>query len=611
MSGGGEQQHCSLNLACTAWVSMKVAVQCKSCFNADLEQARRELQVENEWRAEQEEKMTAALEEHKAAARAKARRHALTIQLKKLKAQLRSKQDERSQLRRRNDETSAAIGSLRANLAAAQKTLSQQKHPSAYYPIFPPAEPMEATLLQQARQERLDQLQKILPLPVCQHKKHDKPRGITIADPGTKDCQHLCIPSELTAESFQRIDRQKVSAALGLLCRLVNFLADLLDVSLPYQLNDNGDLSTVTVRKLGRAAQGAAPKNYFSDPAEAGAAGPDAAQKGRAPLGWLTSLVDVVSTFTEGPHDRPATLDFADEDSDLVQFPLHLPDAADIKHDNSHHAASFFRGLAAVNANIIALLNSHRLHVKSHDTVCMLAESLAAQRVEQPAKKYTFVLAECLASFLSKNTVLVVPLGFPVWRAYAGIRSLPGRIVYSGVYTGLLVTTSAGGASPKMAILYIRFRDKKVIEAKLSVGSPESLRSRSAGVKYKGSVTMRDFSIAPADPADAAGYVLMGAPVETAVTPHLRGQWTRAAAGESGTFVFKMQSVRRLALSPHSRRSDAPKDRPEETASPDTTTKVINADAFARTLTTHFEKKAQGMPRVASDGSDGWEVIDV
>ena len=356
-------RQCTLGVAC-AWGEKGVPKQvCPSCVEGALRSCREAEKVETEWRGEKEAAVARRLEKRRGLEAKRAQRMSLLHERERLARILHGKKLAQRKIHAQHDAAEAALHAAKlptsptASVASATSTTSIAKAKGLK---------RNAENLHWLRHERLKEVRSVFPLKTCEHTKH---HGITV-------CEGLCVPIHVDVDTVQAFSETKLSAGIGVLCHVLKLLSETLAIHLPYEIEENGSLSSISVS--------CAPEG----------------DKGVATL-W-EQIVGVV-----GAVGRPSAK------SDALQhcvFPLFLTSVSDVKE-----RSLFFKGLAILNLNIAALLRGMRVVLARPGSGGLppIQNIIAEDTPHQIT-----LIHDCLVAALDDpNLQMRVPVGYPHLRA--------------------------------------------------------------------------------------------------------------------------------------------------------------------------------------------------
>ena len=321
--------HCSLGVNCHPWWSISpLQYVCKDCLESGMSKLRGKISEEAKWRQMKEGILREAMEARIAESKKRARHESLLREVKEVKKKLQASIERNKHLRALSETVQKNIDSKNNELAALSKKypkkILHEANPWKNKTI-PRIESTNAHKLMNLRRARISDLLSVFPLKSCTHSNHWG--GFVV-------CDSLCIPCVATADSLSAFTCSgvKFSATLGLFSYVVNTIADILDVPLPFATTSMGSSSTVEI---------AEPIVAMSK-------------------GWWDRVVDtVVTQFTVTSSEHAGQFLLDEGSTTYIDAPLWYS-------DRPEHIIPMYRGIAAVNANIITILHSQRVLLQPH-----------------------------------------------------------------------------------------------------------------------------------------------------------------------------------------------------------------------------------------------------
>eukprot|EP01064_Diplonema_japonicum_P037827 TRINITY_DN898_c6_g1_i1.p1 TRINITY_DN898_c6_g1~~TRINITY_DN898_c6_g1_i1.p1 ORF type:complete len:571 (+),score=53.51 TRINITY_DN898_c6_g1_i1:48-1715(+) len=554
-------EHCSLGIACPPFwaVSMHPRLVCKKCLVQDYNTAVRSVEEEESWKAGKWIEASEAVKQREDECRRLGRRERIRKKLEEVRLNLEAKEEEV----RRLQEAIKQERDKKVRLDQEMKKITPCETPKTE----PFQESPNAEKLADERRKRIQEVLSVFPLKPCDHQNH---KGITI-------CGGLCVPVSVTVDTLPAFSECNISAALGMLVFIVRLISEILDVPLPFAMTEAGSFSTISLRSPGTSIKPS----------------------------WWSSIVEVVTHLTVAPSN--SAYDFEPEVCNITTFPLWVAD-----HGNVKHKQGFVQGLSALNFNIITILHAFKVKVKPHRPPTELLRGGPT----------AFTLADCLSKLLYDTaTCNVVPLGYPVWRCFTGNKA--ATTIPSGHYQGTLELES-GNIHVRA---YLQFTDEGTVNGKFHIGSAEAFRHGTLQSQVlSGAHTGASFGFGSNNSGGQTGITLLGKGVGVGSAPELVGKWQLPQTSQKQEdFRLRMLPRTYVELAPQyvldgekvvisPMQSTQPFPSPPE--SPNLSkSKVLNQGALSTPCTSYFGKantgKGSGMPRVASDGSEGWEIVDV
>eukprot|EP01060_Flectonema_neradi_P012681 TRINITY_DN1943_c2_g1_i1.p1 TRINITY_DN1943_c2_g1~~TRINITY_DN1943_c2_g1_i1.p1 ORF type:complete len:434 (+),score=65.15 TRINITY_DN1943_c2_g1_i1:42-1343(+) len=357
--------YCSLGVNCHPWWSISpLQYICKDCVENDLSKLRGKLAEEAKWRQKKEKILKEALEARLVESKKRARHEALLREVDEVRRKLKASEERNKHLREKSESVKEKIKKKNNELLSLANRHPKEALENTNPWLYKKVEHTDSQLslkLMAARQARIGDLLSVFPLKSCSHSNHWG--GFTV-------CDSLCLPCVATADSLGAFTCSGVrySATLGLFSYVVKAIAEILDVPLPFNINSLGSASTIEINE---------PVVAMSK-------------------GWWDRVVDsVVTQFTA--TSSGTTGQFVVNDLAVTQL-----DAPLWYSDKPEHTVPMYRGIAALNANIIAILYSQKVVLQPHRM------ALEPRGVDVP---FDYILVRNLSQ------VLTFPkLGYPNWR---------------------------------------------------------------------------------------------------------------------------------------------------------------------------------------------------
>eukprot|EP01063_Lacrimia_lanifica_P019721 TRINITY_DN27164_c0_g1_i1.p1 TRINITY_DN27164_c0_g1~~TRINITY_DN27164_c0_g1_i1.p1 ORF type:complete len:588 (+),score=176.16 TRINITY_DN27164_c0_g1_i1:141-1904(+) len=582
-------KHCCLGVSCPPeWAkSMHPDVVCHACWTKDVAAVREEVAAEERWRAERWEGAKERIELMAVRARRNAEHEALVGEVKRLKGAVIEKQTRRNNM-------IAKVDALRRRLASARKArekqLQQAATPSAAE-VYTPAprklrkdEAVARHRVIELTQQRIRDLRQVVPLRMCDHTHHT---GVVV-------CEGLCIPVSIGDETIQAFSGARISAAVGLIARATNVLAQILDVPLPYEVHEYGSHSTVAVRL-----------------------NPDEATSATSWGMALSQLPALSSLFTQPSHKAgAASVDLA--------LPLWVSDDSD-----DDHRTKFLQGVAVLNVNIAAILHAVRVRITPYTP--------PTARTEDSRGRTVFTLLHCLSQFITSGELQGMhPPGTVVFRGQllqSAKPAAPPPLLprwHSGVYFGTFNVRQGRGAAAVGDALQ---GDEHAVPAgdavpvyyclvDLTFGSDRTISGRlhfacidvvlhggggavaeADGEAVAGRYTPEGFTLL----TDSSTFQLAGTIAQAAV-PVLRGTWGTPLAPHLGMSASPREFVLHMRTTPFVELSPACQEGKHEPVS------SVQAAVQSQDYLLNDAYFGQSRPRDGdephSEGSDGWEILD-